>query len=115
MSYAAINARYLAFGTTSAPSGTATSDAFRLPRSAYSIQANAVSTGTSILISVCRWDTCNDLTANQWIPQGTVTAISTSTSTAYGSALLTSTAPYAFGRAVVTGTGTGRHEVVFAA
>ena len=103
----------LTFGTsgtsTTVPTatGTNTSNAVPLPRDDYSIQLDAVTTGTSIVGATCVWQTSNDNVA--WVPQGSATALSThaSTSSSINAAAFSITAKYAYGRGILTSTGTG--------
>ena len=103
----------LTFGTsgtsTTVPTatGTNTSNPVPLPRDDYSIQLDAVTTGTSIVGATCVWQTSNDNVA--WVPQGSATALSThaSTSSSINAAAFSITAKYAYGRGILTSTGTG--------
>ena len=114
---ATVKAQSLTFGTsgtftslpdgTGALRGTSTSNPIALPRDDYTIQLTALSTGTSIVGATVVWQTSNDSVA--WVPQGSATALSTNASTAssVGAAGFAITSKYAYGRGVLTSTGTG--------
>lgn len=100
--------------TTNVPTatGTNTSNQVRMPRDDYTVQLNAVTTGTSIVGATVVWQTSNDNVG--WVPQGSATALSTNAGTAssVNAAAFSVAAKYAYGRGIVTSTGTGQ-AVVF--
>lgn len=110
-----VKVQCLAYGTdgtsSSVPTatGTNTSTPLNLPRTPYTVSVSAVTTGTSIGSGAVVWQVSNDQLG--WIPLGSATTLSTnaSTNTSANSAALpinVSTAMYAYGRAIVSGTGT---------
>jgi predicted sugar kinase len=111
---------YGAAGTSSSvptATGTNTSNPMNLPRSPYTISVSAVTTGTSIGSGVAVWQVSNDYVA--WNALGSATALSTNagTATSANAAALSinpATAAYAYGRAIVSGTGTSNAVAWFA-
>lgn len=110
---AAVRVQSLTFGTTGtstavASSATNTSNPIPLPRDDYTVQVTVETTGTSIGSGQVVWQTTNDM--NSWLPQGTAAGTSTNAAGAgtasYASAAVAITAKYAYGRGIVSGTGT---------
>lgn len=114
---ATVKTQSITFGTTGTATtvptatGTNTSNQIAMPRDDYTIQLSAISTGTSIVGATVVFSASND--GDAWIPQGSATALSTNASTAssVNAAGFAVTSKYAYGRAVVTSTGTGAAAV----
>jgi hypothetical protein len=99
--------------TATAATATATSDPQPLPRVPYAVSVTQYTTGTSIAGATVVWSVSNDVNA-LWVPLGSASCTTTNaagagTSTANQAVIPvnTATACYAYGRAVVTSTGTG--------
>lgn len=108
-----IKSALLSFGTAGTQSqilssNTATTNPYPMPRQPYTVSVLSVTTGTSIASATVVWQGSNDSLA--WIPINTAAALSTNASTASSVAaagFAVSNTPYAFGRGVVSSTGTG--------
>lgn len=94
--------------TVPTATGTNTSNAVPLPRDDYTIQVTVTTTGTSIGSGQVVWQSSNDNVA--WITQNTAAGLSTNASTAssVAAAAFAVTAKYAYGRGIVSGTGTSQ-------
>lgn len=106
----------LNFGPTSTAAvqvgtGVSTSSPMRMPRDEFTVQLNAITTGTSIVGASVVWQGSNDGVG--WVPLGSATALSTnaSTSSSLNAAGVALIAKYAVGRGIVTATGTGLAQV----
>ena len=110
---ATVKTQSLTFGTSGTSTvvptatGTNTSNVVALPRDDYTVQVTVTSTGTSIVGGQVVWQASNDNAV--WIPQGTAIGTATNAGTASTSqgAAIAVTAKYAYGRGIVSGTGTG--------
>ena len=109
-----VRAQLLTFGNTGTlavvptATGTNTSNSVPLPRDDYTVQVTVTTTGTSIGSGQVVWQTSNDNVA--WIPQGTAAGTSTNAAvtSSVAAAAISVTAKYAYGRGIVSGTGTSQ-------
>ena len=112
---ATVKRQSLDFGTTGTSTvvptatGTNTSNPIALPRDDYTVQVTVTATGTSIVGGQVVWQASNDGAA--WFPLATaiataICAAGAGTSTAQGAGVAL-TSKYAYGRGIVSGTGTG--------
>lgn len=116
-----VNAGPIVFGTggTStviAAGAVGTSNPINLPRGPFTLQVTNQTTGTSILAGVAVLQASNDSVG--WIPISTVTALTTNAATTTGvgaAGAAISNQPYAYGRVILSGTGTGQSTAFFGA
>ena len=113
-----VKSQSLTFGTSGtqtlvAAGVTDTSKPYPLPRGSYTVQLTQRSTGTSIAAATMIWQASNDNSAYSAIGSATtLPATNAGTSATYqGAGVVFTGVPYAYGRAVVTSTGTGDASV----
>lgn len=103
--------------TSSVATTPSTSSPIGMPASDFSFQVTAKTTGTSVVVATCVWQGSNDNAT--WFPVATAVTSATQASTgavvASAGAAVTATARTAYGRSVVTLTGTGNASTFLAA